>query len=250
MEFKKIDEEKFQCLLYEEDLEDNNISLDDFFKNDTEKIHGLLDVVMKEAKRTIGVNLEGEVMSLQLAPRPDHSIMLTISSGREDFTNMLKQAGERAESALASLRPKNNKSNVIKNPGDDLKSVPFETFGKGKDLFQKADNTPIKKEETNFVKAGYAVFKLSSFEDFEELCFQCPKTWGVFNCLYKNKADGSFLLVLEKGRCAEEKYRGLLNILMEYGIFDSAKEERIAWIYEHCEKIIAANAINITKKYL
>ena len=31
MEFKKIDDNKFQCLLFEEDLEDNNITLDDFF---------------------------------------------------------------------------------------------------------------------------------------------------------------------------------------------------------------------------
>ena len=35
MEFKKIDANKFQCLLFEEDLEDNNITLDDFFRNDT-----------------------------------------------------------------------------------------------------------------------------------------------------------------------------------------------------------------------
>ena len=55
MEFRKIDDRKFQCLLDEEDLEDNNISLDDFFKNDTEKIHNLLDVVMEEAQKSIGV---------------------------------------------------------------------------------------------------------------------------------------------------------------------------------------------------
>jgi len=34
------------CRLDEEDLEDNNISLDDFFKNDTDKIHSLLEVIM------------------------------------------------------------------------------------------------------------------------------------------------------------------------------------------------------------
>ena len=53
MEFKKIDENRFQCLLMEEDLEDNNITLDDFFRNDTDKIHNLLEVVMEEAARNI-----------------------------------------------------------------------------------------------------------------------------------------------------------------------------------------------------
>ena len=94
MEFKKINEDKFQCLLYEEDLEYNNITLDDFFRNDTEKIHNLLEVIMDEAHKNIGVELGGGVMSLQLAPQPDHSILLTVSSGKEDFGNMLKQAGE------------------------------------------------------------------------------------------------------------------------------------------------------------
>ena len=51
MEFKKINDRRFQCRLDEEDLEDNNISLDDFFKNDTDKIHSLLEVIMEEAKK-------------------------------------------------------------------------------------------------------------------------------------------------------------------------------------------------------
>ena len=80
MEFKKINDRRFQCRLDEEDLEDNNISLDDFFKNDTDKIHSLLEVIMEEAEKNIGITLSGEVMSLQLAPQPDHSILLTVSS--------------------------------------------------------------------------------------------------------------------------------------------------------------------------
>ncbi|RGZ71267.1 hypothetical protein DW067_05615 [Lachnospira eligens] len=51
MEFKKINDRRFQCRLDEEDLEDNNISLDDFFKNDTDKIHSLLEVIMEEAEK-------------------------------------------------------------------------------------------------------------------------------------------------------------------------------------------------------
>ena len=94
MEFKKINDRRFQCRLDEEDLEDNNISLDDFFKNDTDKIHSLLEVIMEEAEKNIGVTLSGEVMSLQLAPQPDHSILLTVSSGKEDLGNMLRKAGK------------------------------------------------------------------------------------------------------------------------------------------------------------
>ena len=83
MEFKKINEDKFQCLLYEEDLEYNNITLDDFFRNDTEKIHNLLEVIMDEAHKNIGVELGGGVMSLQLTTaRPFNPSYCIIRKGR------------------------------------------------------------------------------------------------------------------------------------------------------------------------
>ena len=147
MEFKKINEDKFQCLLYEEDLEYNNITLDDFFRNDTEKIHNLLEVIMDEAHKNIGVELGGGVMSLQLAPQPDHSILLTVSSGKEDFGNMLKQAGERAAKALGD-RSK-SESNVIKNGGEDLKAPEFAAFDKLKDIFDQMKDIP---EAEKFIK--------------------------------------------------------------------------------------------------
>lgn len=277
MEIRKIDDNKFQCLLYEEDLEENNITLDDFFKNDTEKIHSLLDVIMEEAEKSIGIVLDVGVMSLQLAPQPDHSILLTISSGQEDFTNMLKQAGERAAKAITSAGNfKGKRSNVIKNAGEKLKPAEFSPFDRISELFGNNDgkdnegnvkdnksksaetssdsgytsvNVPSKNKHDTIVKAGYAIFKMDSFDDFEEFCTLVNKTWGIGNSLYKNTDEECYYLVIEKGKCAEGKYRAVLNLLMEYGEFDSAKEERFSWIKEHCRCIIPVNAINRIKKY-
>ena len=47
---------------------------------------------MEEAEKNIGVTLSGEVMSLQLAPQPDHSILLTVSSGKEDLGKYVKKS--------------------------------------------------------------------------------------------------------------------------------------------------------------
>lgn len=84
MEFKRIDDTKFQCLLDEDDLEDNNISLDDFFRNDTKKIHGLLDVILEEAQKSIGIMMDGGVMSLQ---RHHSQIIPSCSLFRPDTMN-------------------------------------------------------------------------------------------------------------------------------------------------------------------
>lgn len=261
MEFKKIDDTKFQCLLFEEDMEDNNISLDDFFKNDTEKIHNLLDVVMEEAKENIGIEMDGGVMSLQLAPQPDHSLLLTISSGKDDFTDMLRQAGERAAQAINKLNPeRKDKSNVIKNGGDNLKAASFTPFDKVKEAIDKTKegNADISVDESNTAKIPeeinrdnvYSIFRFDTFDDFEDFCKNSIKTWGLTNALYKDNVNGKYYLVVKKGRCSDEKYKIIVRILMEYSELDSVGGDRYSWVAEHCDVVIHNNAVNSVKKYL
>ena len=244
MEFKKIDDKKFQCLLFEEDLEENNISLDDFFRNDTEKIHGLLDVVMEEARKEIGIAPSGEMISLQLAPQPNNSLLLTVSSGGDDISDMLRQAGKRAAKALSSMSPKEN--NIIKNSDDrrkkKVKEAEFESVAvKDGDEFFAIDC------EGGFVDSELAICRFSEWAEFERFCSQSRRTWGVRNTLYKDNTD--VYIVLERGRCSTVKFSRLVNDMLEYGEFVPANVEKIGYIKEHYHKIIADNAINITKKY-
>lgn len=262
MEFKKIDDNKFQCLLLEEDLEDNDITLDDFFRNDTDKIHGLLEVVMEEAAKNIDVDMAGGVMSLQLAPQPDRSILLTVSSGKDDLGNMLRQVGERAAKAFSSYKPDNdNKGNVIKNPKKEPKAAEFTAFDKIKDIFEemKPDNAPsvnpdslygkdTGKHVSRVVTVGYAVYSFACFDDFEAMCGVCPKIWGVGNSLYKK--NDTYYLVLEKGRCSQDRYNSICNVISEYAGIDSDKESRVLWVKENCKVVIASNAIGKVKKYM
>ena len=224
MEFKKIGDRKFQCRLNAEDLEDNNISLDDFFNNDAEKIHDLLEIIMEEAQKNIGVTLNGDVMSLQLAPLPDHSILLTVSSGKDDFGSMLKRVGESFDKLGLPVE-------------DQIES-------------EKEDVPNVKENTRKPITVNAGVFRISDFGDFEQLCQSSARTWGVTNALYKDENENTYYLVLHKGRCSEEKYRRLLNLILEYGEFDSSKEERAAFIKEHYSVIIGNNAINVVKKYL
>lgn len=244
MEFKKLDDNKFQCLLEKEDLEENHISLDDFFKNDTAKIHGLLSVVMEEAQKEIDVEMDGGVMSLQLAPQPNQSILLTISSAQDDFGEMLRQAGERvSRSLLSNTQKKPSESNVIKNPKNGLSAAPF------KDLSEQKQQKQKKKQSENVVKAATGVFCFHSMDDVEDFCMQSPRTWGIQNELYKDIHTGTFYLILRKGRCAEQKFKNICTLLMEYAECEPSGELRARWLEEHCQKMIAGNAVNTIKKY-
>ncbi len=249
MEFKKIDDTKFQCILYEEDLEDNNISLDDFFRNDTDKIHDLLDVVMEEAEKSIGITMNGGVMSLQLAPQPNHSILLTISSGKENFGRMLKQAGEQAMQAIESMGSNSISKEEFEELADNILGRKWnEESDNKKDTSKKSGNNKDALQ-SNFIKANTTIFSFTDIDSIEEFCMRCPKTWGIVNSVYRDKTDGKMYLILEKGRSSEEKYKVFTNMLVEYGEFDSSKPERASYIKEHFEVYIKTNAINTIKKY-
>ena len=246
MEFKKIDDTKFQCLLFEEDLEENNISLDDFFRNDTEKIHGLLDVVLEEARKSIGIMPGGDVMSLQLAPQPNHSLLLTVSAGRDEFSDMLKQAGQRAAEAFAGFQ-KEKESNVIKNNDEaGAQSIAAAEFKQVGD-----DTTAFFAVDCEGGRVGYdnAICRFASLEEFEHFCTQSRRTWGLHNTLYKDNSDGRLYLTMERKRCSRTKFEQFVNDLMEYGEFIPYNRERIGYIMERYSMMIADNAVNITKKY-
>ena len=163
-------------------------------------------------------------MSLQLAPLPDHSILLTVSSGKDDFGSMLKRVGESFDKLGLPVE-------------DQIES-------------EKEDVPNVKENTRKPITVNAGVFRIADFGDFEQLCQSSARTWGVTNALYKDENENTYYLVLHKGRCSEEKYRRLLNLILEYGEFDSSKEERAAFIKEHYSVIIGNNAINVVKKYL
>jgi adapter protein MecA 1/2 len=239
MEFRKIDDTKFQCLLCEEDLEDNNISLDDFFRNDTDKIHGLLDVVMEEAQREIGIEFKNSVMSLQLAPQPNHSLLLTVSSGNDDFTDMLKQAGERAAKALSGFGKKPVDSNVIK---DDMSARPFQP-----DELRSKEDVLFNSDEESFEDCIVAHFK--TMDILESFCRECRKTWGISNQLYQDTKDKSVYLVLKRGRCSTTKFEQLSNDVTEFADISLFTRERESFMQERYKLLIGENAVNTVKKY-
>lgn len=249
MEFKKISETKFQCLLLEEDLEENNISLDDFFRNDTQKIHSLLDVVMEQAHETLGVQLQGGVVSLQLSPQPNRSLLLTVCSGQEDITDIIKDAGQRAVQMMEDYKAAKGNGNIIKK--DDAENKDFVKAAPFKSMEEESSEGGILAVDNqgNVVGCDGAICAFDSLSDVEEFCQHSLKTWGMKNSLYKDPVYNDFYLVLERGRSSEKRYKQFVNNMMDYGELIGFSMDRIMYMKEHFEICIEGNAVNIIKKY-
>lgn len=224
MTFKKINENTIRCVLTEEDMEENDIGLEDFFTNNREKIHGFLDTIMEEAKKEVGYENDGTVLSMQLMPLPSNGLAITITGSKEnDFNDVL-----------------GNVKNMIESIHDS--SQCYSGFG-----FESQDKEDIvddvKPEKVCEIPAPTCmIVKFETMRLVEEYCEAVFKLKNIKSILYKD-ADGTFYMEICKGRASKETFYRACMVAREYGspMFDNPFEKQR--IMEHCECLMEKKVI-------
>ena len=234
MQFKKINDLKFQVILNKDDMNNFNLTMEDFFGNNTNKIHSLLDTLMEKAREQIGVNMDNTIMSVQLVPQPNHTFLLTVS-GRKPQGN-----GE----------VNDNRKSDKKQDDDDMMPDMFSGFNDMDEDFIDEDEMikPKKPVELNKeILDKRILYRFDSLEDLEMFAASIESTWGINNTLFK---DGdSYYLVLLRTRMSTEKYQKLLIKALEYGTFEVADDNVIPYVMEHMDVLLSGNALSQIKKY-
>ena len=216
MKFRKIDDNKFQCILYQEDMKNLNISLEDIMRSDPVKIHEVLELIMEEAYEELGMDLMGGVMSLQLVPQPNHTLLLTISGRSEE----------------------NAVSDMIRHIGDELGGAPAQDvrIPAADDVVKQALAIPV-------------VFRFESMDEVESFCMAVKRTRAIQNSLMKGEDGGYYMLVSRNKTCPEQTYISFIANILEYSDIYTSKDLEIEYVKEHSEVLIERNAVNTIKKY-
>ena len=214
MKFKKISDNKFQCILYQEDMKNFNITIDDFLHSNPEKIHELLETVVEEAYEQIGVDIAGNVMSLQLVPQPNHSLLLTVSAKQEEAVpEFLKAFGEDS----GGIMPQE------------------EEIPTADEIVEQALSIPV-------------VFRFESMKDVESFCTASKRTRGIESRLIKGE-DGGIYMVINRKSCSEGIFVSFIANILEYSDIYTSKELEIDYLLEHGKVLVEKNAVNTIKKY-
>ena len=214
MKFRKISDNKFQCILYQEDMKNFNITIDDFLHSNPEKIHELLETVVEEAYEQIGVDVAGNVMSLQLVPQPNHSLLLTVSAKQEDaIPEFLKSFGV----------------------DDGMTIHQEEDIPTADEIVQQALSIPV-------------VFRFESMKEVERFCVSAKKTRGIDSRLIKGDDTGLYMVINRKS-CSEQVFVSFIANILEYSDIYTSKELEIDYLMEHGTVLIEKNAVNTVKKY-
>ncbi|WP_026654794.1 MULTISPECIES: adaptor protein MecA [Butyrivibrio] len=275
MEFKRINKDTVNCIITEDDMDEQGIKLEDLFEKKKEALDFLHDVMLK-AQEEVDYKPTGSFMPLQITVLPDHSISLTLSENAsasfgEILRNLTEKAGvnipknvledigdavdedriSRLNDYLKSLK---NLTNSMKNI-INKESVPINVNGssdKNKNLAdslsvgakRKAENRRVHNEE-NLKQLQFSefVFTFDSFMEVKKFCAKAPMGNNICSTLYKNEETGKYFLDIRRGDEDTKKFASLFTMAYEFGHFQCSAPQAIAYIRESYDCIIRENAI-------
>lgn len=222
MRFRKLDEKTICCMLSEEDLTDNDITIEDFIHN-RDNVQYFLEEIIETAREEVGFEASGPMLSIQIMAMYPEGVMITFSDNPKGMTNAIK-------AGLAQ----------VKGEVDDSEWVEAGALEQPKKLYTQ-------KKPENAEKLT-VVFEFSSMDAIFSFVKNTSVRSGLESSLYKEEKTGKYYMVLIKARMSEERYRAVIATAMEFADFIADTELQYAQLREHYRCIIKEKAVNTLKK--
>ncbi len=225
MRYKKINEATVQCIISEEDMEEYGLTLADIFERN-EKGEGFLRDVVERAHDEIGYQISGDNIAMQITPMRDEGLIITFSDeGPAGFQHMLEHIKE----VLTGLDPSGIKE-VIEEQAKARK----------KEIADKAANT------IPDMNASHRMIVFSSMNCLLRYCAMLPSGISVKSRLYK--LEDAYYLCIEKNRISKKNFNKLSAQAVEFGSLAVVSEEKMLYLEEHGECLLAEKAVTKLRK--
>ncbi|MCI9077583.1 MAG: adaptor protein MecA [Lachnospiraceae bacterium] len=209
MQFWKVDENTFQCMVTTEDLQSAGMQIIDII-TDKDKLSGLLFAVLQEAEQEIGYNAgtHGIIVSFCLVNAG--SVVLTFHTCEE---------GAVCDRMLQKVSPV---------PGNTLTAAAGDIYGYSS-MYRCTENEMI--------------FCFKSFKDLERYASAYPFDTSVVNTVYKDDANGIYYLCFDIGSMNPGEIDVMLFFTLEYAVPCSGWNNFHRYCDEHFTCLIKSNAL-------
>ncbi len=274
MKFTRVNKDTVNCIITEDDMDEQGLKLEDLFDKSKEAMDFLHDI-MEKAATEVDYKPQGAFTPMQITVLPDHSISLTLSENTEGaFADMLKNLTEKA-----GLRfPKNFLEELGDTPEEDriprlseyLQSLKDFT-NSVKDMVEKTrteaekidkDAIPVKKKEsgrkTKIVpdeqkdngkneldRLGFStfVFELKNLRTAIALSKQISGTISMESTLYRSNSANTYYMVFDRKDENAKTFAAVFSICYEFGKFVTTKDNIICHMDESFDTVLKKNAI-------
>ena len=212
MKIERLNDNQIRCTLTRADLADRQLKLSELVCG-SEKAKSLFQDMMKQAAAEFGFEAEDMPLMIEAVPASSDSIVLIIT--KVDDPEELDSKFSKLGATLSDLE--NRKTNAA----DKLEGA------------ESKETTPLK-------------VRLFSFATLDSVIHACALLKSMFHgssTLYKDAVDNVYILALAKDNHSSNEFNKICNMLSEYGSAEKTNTAILAFLEEHCETIVPADAI-------
>ena len=218
MEYKKINDATVQCIVTAEDMLEYGLTLSDIFERN-EKGEGFLRDIIERAHDEVGYTVDGESIAMQITPLQDKGLAVT-------FTN---------ESPMGFR-------DILQHLKEVLQGVSAE-LGRQDEEERRA---AAQNKQTEVYEDNRRMFVFATLHQVMQYTAAIPKNLSVKSHLYKE--GGAYYLVVEKNRLSYKMFNKISAEAVEFGNLIAVSKERMLYLEEHGECLIADRAVSRLRK--
>ena len=234
MKIEKLNENQIRCTLTHADLAARHLKLSELAYG-TEKAKSLFRDVMQQASFDFGFEAENIPLMIEAIPSSSDSIVLIITKVEDP---------EELDTRFSKFTPIGDTDTVNTETLEKLQGAD-ELLNLLNKVKEAAAGVSVPEETTSAENAPFSI-RLFSFETLDGVIrasrLLAPGYHGA-NTLYKDRDSGMFILALAPSDHSAGEFNRTCNMLAEYGSPEKASPAVLAFLEEHCETVISANAV-------
>lgn len=269
MKIEKINDNQIRCTLTRDDLASRELKLSELICG-SEKAKSLFHDMMQQAAAEFGFEADNMPLMIEAIPSSPDSIVLIVTKveNPEELDSKFSKLGpslndsdsKRSDSKKHNLFDKlegaedllnliNKVKKAVSEPPKDISENDLKSEESDRDSLNE-----LKSEESDFPKTESdsnseptpSKIRLFSFATLDSVIHACRLMKHMYhgaNTLYKDTPNGIFILVLSQSEHTTSQFNKICNMLSEYGSAEKSTSAMLAFLEEHCEIIVPADAI-------
>lgn len=232
MKIEKINDNQIRCTLTHADLAARHLKLSELAYG-TEKAKSLFRDMMQQASFDFGFEAENIPLMIEAIPSSADSIVLIITKVEDP---------EELDTRFSKFTPAGDTEVLNAEALEKLQGAD-EFLNLLNKVKEAAAGAPVHKETSAAPSFSIRLFSFETLDGVIRAARLLAPVYKGANTLYKDEGNGMFILALAPSEHSDSEFNKTCNMLSEFGSPEKADASILAFLEEHCEIIISANAV-------
>lgn len=231
MKIEKLSDNQIRCTLTRADLADRQLKLSELICG-SEKAKSFFHEMIQQATSEFGFEANDIPLMIEAIPTSSDTLVLLIT--KVDEPDEL----ESKFSKLGNLPSDTDKKEQILDKLEGADAL-LELLDKVKESVAEH----AAKEEADKEPEGIRLFSFANMDSVIHACHLLSRIYQGAATLYKDTGEQVYILAITRAEHSANEFNKICNMLSEYGSSERMSYATLAYLEEHCQIIVAADAV-------